>query len=165
VSIVNRFWEVARSNVTDFASAFTRDEDARERARIDKEIDEEVEREVASTIGARAGRRARKIADKAEEAWEQAYEAAQQRAQGRPGGSAPGQREVEGWYRTLEVPVDSEFEIVRKSYRRLVAKYHPDRFADEPAKYEAATEVTRKITIAYNGIKAMHERPSPGSPG
>jgi DnaJ-domain-containing protein 1 len=158
VSIGKRFWDVARANVSGFASAFVRDEDARERARIDREIDDEVEREVASTIGAKAGRRARKFADKAEEAWEQAYEAAQQRgAQGR--GPMPSQRELEGWYRTLEVPIDSEFEIVRKSYRRLVAKYHPDRFADEPAKLEAATEVTRKITIAYNGIKAIHEKP------
>jgi hypothetical protein len=157
VSIGKRFWDVARANVTGFTSAFTRDEDARERARFDKEVDEEVEREVAGTLGARAGRKARRFADKAEEAWEQAYEAAQQRAPGR--GSAPGQREVEGWYRTLEVPVDSEFEIVRKSYRRLVAKYHPDRFAEEPAKYEAATEVTRKITIAYNGLKGLYDKP------
>ncbi len=157
MSIGKRFWDVARANVTGFTSAFTRDEDARERARFDKEVDDEVEREVAGTIGAKAGRRARKFADKAEEAWEQAYEAAQQRgAQGR--GAPPSQRELEGWYRTLEVPIDSELEVVRKSYRRLVAKYHPDRFADEPAKYEAATEVTRKITLAYTGIKAIHEK-------
>jgi hypothetical protein len=161
VTIGKRFWDVARANVSGFASAFTRDEDARERARIDKEIESDVEREVAGTLGAKAGRKARKFADKAEEAWEQAYEAAQQRgAQGR--GSMPGQREVEGWYRTLEVPFDSEFDLVRKSYRRLITKYHPDRFADEPSKYEAATEVTRKITIAYNGIKAIHERAEPG---
>lgn len=156
MSIGKRFWDVARANVSGFTSAFTRDEDARERARFDKEASDEAEREVAGTLGAKAGRRARKFADKAEEAWEQAYEAAQQRGpQAR--GSAPGQRELEGWYRTLEVPVDSDFDTVRKSYRRLVAKYHPDRFADEPTKYEAATEVTRKITLAYTGIKAIHE--------
>ncbi|MFV8751252.1 DnaJ domain-containing protein [Nannocystaceae bacterium ST9] len=159
MSIGKRFWDVARANVTGFASAFTRDEDARERARIDREVDDEVAREVQDTVGAKAGRRARKFADKAEEAWEQAYEAAQKRGAQGGGGGTPSQREVEGWYRTLEVPIDSDLDTVRKSYRRLVAKYHPDRFTDEPAKVEAATEVTRKITIAYNGIKAIHEKP------
>lgn len=160
MSIGKRFWDVARANVTGFASAFMSDDDARERARVDAELDEEIQREVNETIGAKAGRRARKFADKAEEAWEQAYEAAQQRAgqAGAAGGRAPGQREVEGWYRTLEVPVDADFDTIRKSYRRLIAKYHPDRFADEPAKYQAATEVTRKLTIAYNGLKQIHER-------
>ncbi len=156
VSIGKRFWDVARANVSGFASAFTRDEDARERARIDKEVADEVASE-AGTLGAKAGRRARKFADKAEEAWEQAYEAAQQRGP-QVEGRAPSQRDLEGWYRTLEVPIDSDLDTVRKAYRRLVAKYHPDRFADEPAKYEAATEVTRKITVAYAGIKAIHER-------
>lgn len=160
MTIGKRFWDVARANVTGFTSAFMGDEDARERRRIDKEVDEEVQREVADSLGAKAGRRARKFADKAEEAWEQAYEAAQQRAGQSGGGSgrAPAQREVEGWYRTLEVPVDADFDTIRKSYRRLVAKYHPDRFADEPAKHDAATEVTRKLTIAYNGLKQIHDR-------
>ncbi len=153
-----RLWDVARSNATDFASAFTRDPDASERARFDKELEDEIEREVKDTLGAKAGRRARKVADAAEDAWERAFEAAQQR-QASGGGSTvrgrPSQREIEGWYRTLEVPADAEWAIVRKSYRRLVAKYHPDRFADDPTKYEAATEVARKITLAYNGLKEV----------
>ncbi|MCA9681148.1 MAG: DnaJ domain-containing protein [Myxococcales bacterium] len=149
-----RLYDVARSNLTDFASAFTGDEDARERRRLDKEVDEEIQREVAGSVGARAGRQARRVRDKAEEAWERAYEEAQARGTtGAPSGRGPSQRDLEGWYRTLELPVGSDVASVRKSYRRLMAKYHPDKYASDPDKYAAATEVARKITVAYDGIK------------
>ncbi|MCA9702026.1 MAG: hypothetical protein KC431_31175, partial [Myxococcales bacterium] len=114
-----RLYDVARSNLTDFASAFTGDEDARERRRLDKEVDEEIQREVAGSVGARAGRQARRVRDKAEEAWERAYEEAQARGTtGAPSGRGPSQRDLEGWYRTLELPVGSDVASVRKSYRR-----------------------------------------------
>ena len=154
MGIGKRLWNVARSNVTDFASAFSTDPDDRERRRLDKELDEEIAREAEKSVGARAGRRARKVADKAEEAWERAFE---ERA-GRGGGGGQrgaSEREIEGWYRTLEVPQGSDFATVRKSYRRLLATYHPDKYAGDEEKYAAATEVTRKITTAYNGVKTL----------
>lgn len=157
MGIGKRLWDVARSNATDFASAFTRDPEERERARFDKELDEEIQREVKETLGAKAGRRARKVADAAEDAWERAYESARERQdEAGPGPRGrPSEREIDGWYRTLEVPVGAQWSEVRKSYRRLIAKYHPDRFADDPAKQEAATELVRKITLAYNGLKQL----------
>lgn len=147
MGIGKRLWNVARANVSDFASAFSLDEEIRDRRRFDREVDEEV----ASTIGAKAGRQARKVADKAQEAWEREFE----RAQASGGGSRPSQTEVEGWYRTLEVPVGADMKTVRKSYRRLLAKYHPDKYAGDPDKYDTATEVARKITAAYNGLKTL----------
>ena len=151
MGIGKRLWNVARAQVSDFASAFSLDEEIRERRRMDAELDAEVAKEVADTIGAKAGRRARRVADKAEDARDQAFHEAQARG---PGGQASA-NEVEGWYRTLELPVGSEFSEVRKSYRRLLTKYHPDKYAKDPDKYAAATEVTRKINAAYNGLKAM----------
>ena len=44
---------------------------------------------------------------------------------------------------------------VRKSYRRLLKQYHPDKFAKDPEKYKAATEVTRNITAAYDGLTTL----------
>jgi hypothetical protein len=155
VGIGKRLLNVARANVTDFASAFSRDPDVRERRRLDDELDEEVAREVQS-VGAKAGRKARHVADKAEEAWERAFEEARARGhadQSHGGRGRPSARDIEDWHRTLEVPVGADFETIRKSYRRLMAKYHPDKFASDPEKYAAATEVTRKITGAYNGLK------------
>lgn len=155
MSIGKRLIDVARANVTDFASAFSRDPETRERRRLDDELEEEVQREVRDTVGARAGRKARNVADRAEEAWERAFEEA--RARGGGGGShgRPTERDIENWHRTLEVPVGADFETIRKSYRRLMAKYHPDKYASDPEKYAAATEVTRKITGAYNGLKEL----------
>lgn len=150
-----RLWDVARSNVSDFTSAFSLDPEVRERQRFDSEMQAEVEREVADTIGTKAGRRARRVADKAQEAWEREFERAKAAGGGGGRGRAPAQSEVEGWYRTLEVPAGSDMATVRKSYRRLLAKYHPDKYAGDPEKYAAATEVARKITTAYNGLKEL----------
>ena len=154
MGIGKRLIDVARANVTDFASAFSRDPDTRERRRLDDELEQEVAREVRESVGAKAGRKVRTVADKAEEAWERAFEEA--RARGHDGGSSrgrPSARDIENWHRTLEVPVGADFDTIRKSYRRLMAKYHPDKYASDPDKYAAATEVTRKITGAYNGLK------------
>lgn len=153
MGIGKRLWNVARANASDFASAFSLDEEIRERRRFDSEVDEQVAQEVADSVGAKAGRRARRVADKAEEAWERAFEEARARGHTGPGPSAS---EVEGWYRTLEVPVDADWATIRKSYRRLLGKYHPDKYAGDPDKYAAATEVARKITAAYNGLKAKN---------
>lgn len=155
MGIGKRLINVARANVTDFASAFSRDPEVRERRRLDDELDEEIAREVNETIGTKAGRKARRVADKAEEAWERAFEEARARqASGGGPRGRPSARDIENWHRTLEVPVGADVDTIRKSYRRLVAKYHPDKYASDPEKYAAATEVTRKITGAYNGLKA-----------
>lgn len=151
-----RLWQVARANASDFASAFSLDAEVRERRRIDDEIEEQVAREVADTLGARAGRGARRVADKAEQAWERAFEEARARGGGSAGGR-PTAAQIEAWHRTLEVPAGADFKAIRQSYRRLLAKYHPDKYAGDPEKYAAATEVTRKITTAYNGLKAVRE--------
>lgn len=161
MGIGKRLIDVARANVTDFASAFSSDPDTRERRRLDRDLDRELEDEVArdtQSVGAKAGRRARRVADKAEEAWERAFEEARRANQGGGGGSVrgrPSERDVQDWHRTLEVPMGADFDTIRRSYRRLVSKYHPDKYASDPDKYAAATEVTRKITSAYNGLKQL----------
>ncbi len=149
MSVKKRLWDLARSNVNDFASALFEDDDVRmtaeERARI--------EREVEQTVGKKAGRAARRVRDAAEEAWESAFEA----AQARQAAGAGGEREVERWYKTLELEPGADLEAVRKSYRRLMRQYHPDRFASDPEKYEAATKIATKITAAYNGLRHLLE--------
>lgn len=158
VSISKRLWDVARANVTDFASAF-RAEDAgvlteAEREQLRREAEELDEPTVGGKAGAAAGKAARKMRDKAEEAWERAFEAAQAR-NAKAGYATRVDPTLERlrWYRTLEVGPEASMEEVRSSYRRLLRKYHPDRFASDPEKLRAATEVARKITAAYNGIK------------
>ena len=160
MSIGKRFWDLARSNLSDFRSAFTSGDEGltvEERQALDAEL--RAARE--ASVGARAGKAARTVRDAAEEAWERAYEAAQARAghSGGLGGSrVDPEKERLKWHKTLEVEPGADFETIRKSYRRLLKQYHPDRFARDPEKHKVATEVTRKITEAYEGLSALHGR-------
>ncbi|MCA9634668.1 MAG: J domain-containing protein [Myxococcales bacterium] len=155
MSISKRFWDLARSNISDFRSTFRGGSDLFEGLSEEERqaLDEELRKD---TVGARAGRRARQVRDAAEDAWEKAYEAAQARA-GVPTGADPVEQRMR-WYKTLELEPGADYEAIRKAYRRLVKLYHPDRFANDPEKYKAATEVARKITEAYEGLSALHGR-------
>ncbi len=160
VSISKRLWDVARANVTDFASAFMA-EDAgvlteAEREQLRREAEQDADT-VGGKAGAAAGKAARKMRDKAEEAWERAFEAAQAR-NAKAGYATRIDPTLERlrWYRTLEVSPEASMDETRSSYRRLLRKYHPDRYANDPEKLRAATEVARKITEAYNGIKQQN---------
>lgn len=154
MSIGKRLWDVARANASDFARAFLdedglSDEDKRE---LEKEL-----KDLEDSVGGKAGRRAREFrkraGDAAEDAWDRAFEAARERGGAYNTGGAPTQKEIDGWYRTLEVDVGAPWTDIRRSYRKLLRKYHPDRYATDPDKLAAATAVTRKITVAYNGLK------------
>lgn len=152
MSLGKRIWDIARSNITDFRSALKPDA-------LDGLSEEErrvlADEEKETTVGAKAGRKARQFRDAAEEAWEKAFEAAQART-GAPGGSRPSpEADRIRWYRTLELEPGADLATVRKAYRRLLKQYHPDKFARDPEKYRAATEVTRNITTAYEGLSGL----------
>jgi DnaJ-domain-containing protein 1 len=151
VSITKRLLDVARSNLTDFRDAFSTDR-LRDLLRSDKD-EEEIEKEVDETIGKKAGRRAREFKDAAEEAWERAYENARNKAGVRGEPSADPAADRRRWYNDLEVAQGADLADVRKAYRKLLLQYHPDRFANDPEKQKAATEVTRKLNEAYNGLQ------------
>ena len=48
-------------------------------------------------------------------------------------------------------------ETVKKSYRRLMQKYHPDRYANDPEMEKLATELSQELSQAYKAIKAYHK--------
>ncbi|MBL8974350.1 MAG: DnaJ domain-containing protein [Myxococcales bacterium] len=151
MSLGKRIWDIARSNITDFRDALKPDA-------LDGLSEQErqvLDTEAADTVGAKAGRKARQFRDAAEEAWEKAYDAAQARNGGQPGARPTPEAERIRWYRTLELEPGADLATVRKSYRRLLKQYHPDKFAKDPEKYKAATEVTRNITAAYDGLTTL----------
>lgn len=57
--------------------------------------------------------------------------------------------EVARAYAALEVPAGSDFATVRKAYRTMMRKYHPDRHTATPDKQKAANEVAQRLTEAY----------------
>ena len=66
--------------------------------------------------------------------------------------------EIRRAYAALEVPFGSDFATVRRSYRVLMRKYHPDRHAGSPEKQETATELAQKLSQAYHLIEQRLRR-------
>jgi DnaJ-domain-containing protein 1 len=59
-------------------------------------------------------------------------------------------------YKVLDLAPGADFAEVKKAYRKLMRKYHPDLHQD-PRKKKAATELTVKVTQAYNALdKALN---------
>lgn len=55
-------------------------------------------------------------------------------------------------YANLELPYGANREAVRAARRRLLARYHPDRFASDPAKARLATELVQGINHAHDEL-------------
>jgi DnaJ-domain-containing protein 1 len=66
--------------------------------------------------------------------------------------------EIRRAYAALEVPLGSDFATVRKSYRALMRKYHPDRHTGSPEKQKAATELAQKLSAAYQLIEQRRRK-------
>ncbi len=67
-----------------------------------------------------------------------------------PGGEPPAVRRA---FRALEVDPGAPFDTVTRSYKRLIAEYHPDKHAGEADRAEAATEVTKRLNLAYRAVR------------
>jgi DnaJ-domain-containing protein 1 len=61
-------------------------------------------------------------------------------------------------YAALEVPQGSDFEAVRRAYRTLMRKYHPDLHTSTPEKQKAANEITQKLTDSYKLLEKRLRR-------
>lgn len=62
-------------------------------------------------------------------------------------------------YAQLECPYGADLTSVRKHYRRLMRKYHPDLHAGDPERQRLATELAQRLTSAYNDLRsALPER-------
>jgi hypothetical protein len=66
--------------------------------------------------------------------------------------------EIRQAYARLEVPFGSDLETVRKAYRQLMRRYHPDRHANDPERERVATEIAQKLAVSYNLLVEYLER-------
>ncbi len=71
----------------------------------------------------------------------------------RPSAPLVGDKRMRELYAQLEVPYGASFEEVKKSFRRLMRKYHPDLHTGNPQKQKTATQLTMSLTQAYNEIE------------
>jgi DnaJ-domain-containing protein 1 len=61
-----------------------------------------------------------------------------------------------GYYAALELPAGASFEDIKRAYKTLMKKYHPDRFHNEPQKKQFAEAVTQKLNEAYAYFEKKH---------
>ena len=70
----------------------------------------------------------------------------------RPPRAGSTEAKVAEWYRVLDLQVGADMAQIKTSYRQLMRKYHPDMHAGSPQKQKAATELSMRVTTAYNSL-------------
>jgi DnaJ-domain-containing protein 1 len=70
-----------------------------------------------------------------------------------PSSTAISDKRLRELYAQLEVPYGAGFDEVKKSFRRLMRKYHPDLHIGNPQKHHTATQLTMSLTQAYNELE------------
>lgn len=60
-------------------------------------------------------------------------------------------------YEVLGVTENATDEEIKAAYRKLVKKYHPDRFANDPPKQAAASEKLKQVNAAYDMITKIRQ--------
>lgn len=124
----------------------------------------EKRRKAAEKAQEEAFRKAREQAERAARASARQYQqyAGKSRSTGRSQGGkrrtgrSPfqgGGDKIAEYYKVLDLPVGAPFDEVKKSYRKLMRKYHPDRHVGNPKKQKAATELSMRVTQAYKELE------------
>lgn len=61
-------------------------------------------------------------------------------------------REIAQHYANLELPYGADLGAVKKQYRRLMARYHPDRHHRDPEKAAVANRLAAELTRSYDAL-------------
>ncbi len=85
------------------------------------------------------------------------------RSRENPGHPPPVDEDLRQDYANLEVPFGSDIEVVKRAYKSLVMRYHPDKHSRNPEQLKIATEITKKINESFERIRSRTERG--GRPG
>jgi len=64
----------------------------------------------------------------------------------------------EDYYKILDVPRDASIGQIKRSYRQLAMKYHPDKFQKSDPKYKEIMEKFQTITSAYEVLSDEDKR-------
>lgn len=61
------------------------------------------------------------------------------------------------YYAILELPQGSDFSKIKSAYKKLLKKYHPDKFFSDPDKLKKAQKLTGKINEAYTYFEKKYK--------
>ena len=70
-------------------------------------------------------------------------------------------REIQDFYKTLELPMNSSQAEVKEAFRSLARKYHPDRYSQDPANPKNSVERFIAVNAAYEFLKTYKPRVKP----
>jgi curved DNA-binding protein CbpA len=146
---------IAKLATSDPAARAQRDKAARERAaRVHKDRDEREARQKAAAD--EQFRRMKEQAAAGGSSWtSSSSSSASSSSSGgsaRPPRAGSTEAKVAEWYRVLDLQVGADMAQIKSSYRQLMRKYHPDMHAGNPQKQKAATELSMRVTTAYNSL-------------
>lgn len=154
---------LAKMATSDPASRAAREKAARERsARVHRERDERDAKQKAQ-----ADQQFRRMKEQAARGgpWTPPPSSSSSSSSGSSNSSSsrpprPGSQEAQlaEWYRILDLSPGADMAQIKSSYRQLMRKYHPDMHAGNPSKQKAATELSMRVTTAYNGLVEHLER-------
>ena len=71
---------------------------------------------------------------------------------------SPAEQQLAQYYANLELPNGASLEDVRKAYREMMRRYHPDKHVGDPERHKAATELAQSLTRAYTVLLATLEK-------
>lgn len=157
MSIGRRLFDVMRANL----NAFVDRTDGGTRMRLEDLTDEQLEAELhrrrtgqsrwtehEATIEEQARREAEEAARPSGR-----YRSSRDRGPTGHGRGTAGSPPLARLYAQLECPHGADLPTVRKHYRRLMRKYHPDFHTGNAEKQRIATDLTQRLTAAYNELR------------
>lgn len=62
------------------------------------------------------------------------------------------------YYQWLELPQGSSFDDIKKSYKVLMKKYHPDNFHNNETKQKTAEKLSQKLNEAYQYFEKKYQK-------
>ena len=70
---------------------------------------------------------------------------------------SPDEKLEKEYYGNLELPVGASFDEIKKQYRLLLKKYHPDKYNNDEKKRKIAEQVVSKLNTAYNYFEEKYK--------
>jgi len=68
------------------------------------------------------------------------------------------------YYASLEIPYGADLKEAKAAWRKMMKKYHPDLYSNDPERYKTATILTQELTRAYKEIEKAHYNKKKGGP-
>jgi DnaJ-domain-containing protein 1 len=80
---------------------------------------------------------------------------------GRPqaGGRDSVPEPLRGDFANLGLKPGASLEEVRRAHRRLLARYHPDRYARNPQQQDLATQISQRLNASFRRLREFLRRP------